>query len=100
MPHQFSGAEAAIAGGDEPHGADPEDTASHVERTMEQVGEPVPKVAVVFGPADSSSSLPASTPSIFFLGGGNCSRWWFFFFFLYGVGRGKKKLQLTTLPHA
>eukprot|EP00903_Cladosiphon_okamuranus_P005839 g5780.t1 len=29
-------AEVAIAG-DEPHGADPEDTASHVERTMEQV---------------------------------------------------------------
>eukprot|EP00752_Nemacystus_decipiens_P018208 g16337.t1 len=28
--------EVAIAG-DEPHGADPEDTASHVERTMEQV---------------------------------------------------------------
>lgn len=32
---QVSGAEVAIAG-DEPHGADPEDTASHVERTMEQ----------------------------------------------------------------
>lgn len=26
-----------MVGGDEPHGADPEDTASHVERTMEQV---------------------------------------------------------------
>eukprot|EP00904_Undaria_pinnatifida_P006316 jgi/Undpi1/2814/HiC_scaffold_14.g06191.m1 len=28
---------SAAIGGDEPHGADPEDTASHVERTMEQV---------------------------------------------------------------
>lgn len=29
--------EVAMIGGDEPHGADPEDTASHAERTMEQV---------------------------------------------------------------
>lgn len=35
-----------MMGGDEPHGADPEDTASHVERTMEQVN----KIGNVFRP--------------------------------------------------